>query len=108
MHRIYADFNNRETYERVRLDTNGSMADIATLPELHSGMKVVVYDEEVEVDAVLVFKDGICEGAPIAVPADLQISAYLSPPVPGGQIRSGSGHQVRCGAGRRCSPDARL
>ncbi|WP_158679970.1 hypothetical protein [Deinococcus sp. NW-56] len=38
------------------------------------------------------------EGAPIAVPADLQKSAYLSPPVRGGRIRSGSVHRARYAA----------
>lgn len=48
------------------------------------------------------------EDAPLAVPANFQLSAYFSPPVPGGQIRLVSGHRVRCADEPDCSPPSRL
>ena len=52
--RIYADFNNATEDEKVRLNTVGSLADIRKVrASLVEGMKVLLYDEELEVQARL-------------------------------------------------------
>lgn len=52
--RIYADFNNATEDEKVRLNTVGSLADIRKMraPPIE-GMKVLLHDEELEVQARL-------------------------------------------------------
>ena len=52
--RIHVDFNNRSADDKVGLNTVGSLADIAKAScPLTEGMTVILYDEELEVDATL-------------------------------------------------------
>ena len=54
--RIYADFNNCDREGRVRLNCIGSRADLGRLGiELKEGMKLMVSDSELEVEAVATF-----------------------------------------------------
>jgi hypothetical protein len=59
--RIYADFNAQTEDEKVSLSTVGSQADLEKIEtSLVEGMTVVLYDEELEVQARLErFKDGV-------------------------------------------------
>jgi hypothetical protein len=65
MIRIYADFNCQDEQGRIRLNTVGSLKDLATHKnELHEGAKVILYmPDDVEVEGVLVF-DEIWFGIP--------------------------------------------
>lgn len=51
--RVWADFNNFDEQGRVRLNTYGSLADLAQLSEVEVGMLIVAHNGEVEVDVVL-------------------------------------------------------
>ena len=59
--RIYADFNAQTEDEKVWLNTVGSQADLEKIETpLTDGMTVVLYDEELEVQARLErFRDGV-------------------------------------------------
>lgn len=65
--RIYADFNNSTEDYKVRLNGVGSQADIniASVP-LIEGAKVILYDEELEVEGRLERADD--RGNWVAVP----------------------------------------
>jgi hypothetical protein len=65
MIRIYADFNNVDERDRVRLNTVGSLADIARSgADLQAGKTVRLYmTDEFEVDAIVEF-DVIWFGIP--------------------------------------------
>ena len=52
--RIYADFNSQDEHGRVDLHTAGSRRDLESLRnQICSGLPVVLYFDDVEVDAVL-------------------------------------------------------
>ena len=54
MKKIYADFNNCDEDGRVRLNCVGSKSDIEIFKEtLRSGMTVILYDDELQVEAKL-------------------------------------------------------
>ena len=64
MIRIYADFNSQDQRERVRLNTSGSLEDIEKYSkQLRSGLAVILYMPDVEVEGVLEF-DGVWLGIP--------------------------------------------
>ena len=45
--KISADFNNADRHGRIRLNTNGSLADIKKAKlDLKEGLQVLVYDDE--------------------------------------------------------------
>jgi hypothetical protein len=51
---IYADFNSQDENGRIRINP----AEIAALPEsLRDGLAVVLYDEEIQVDAEITGRD---------------------------------------------------
>ena len=56
MQRIYVDFNTlmSEPVDRVKVAPEES-ADVTTMPWLRDGAKVLLYDEELEVEATLHF-----------------------------------------------------
>jgi hypothetical protein len=65
--RLYADFNNRDAKDRVRLNTVGSEEDIAKfLTSLVDGIELILYDDELDVEARLMREDtsGIWLGLP--------------------------------------------
>lgn len=62
VYRIWADYNNFSEDDRIRLNTVGALEDMKQIPDLHEGMKVTVYDDEIEVDVVLVRVGGIWQG----------------------------------------------
>jgi hypothetical protein len=66
MIRIYADFNNSDEQERVRLNTVGSLEDLEKHRHaLKDGLKVILYmTGEFEVHGTLVFDGGIWNGIP--------------------------------------------
>ena len=52
--RIYADFNSQDEHGRVDLHTAGSRRDLEVLKDqIHVGTPVVLYVDDVEVDALL-------------------------------------------------------
>ena len=54
METIYADFNNRDEHDRVRLNSRGSLQDIERLgPTVHRGLEVWLADEEGRARATL-------------------------------------------------------
>jgi hypothetical protein len=54
MHRIYADFNNQDEGREIGLNAVGSLASIAEIAgNLAEGMVVVLYDDDLEVQAEL-------------------------------------------------------
>lgn len=61
MLRIYADFNAQDASRRIRLNTNGSLADINRFQsELREGLLVKLYAEEgIAVSAHLAYEDGV-------------------------------------------------
>jgi hypothetical protein len=65
MIRVYADFNNMDEHDRVRLNTVGSMKDLELHKEvLREGMRVLFYvPGDFEVEGNLVF-DVIWRGIP--------------------------------------------
>ncbi len=60
MIRIRADFNAQDRERRIRLDTRGSMEDIARLgAEVTEGARVLVYDEgDIEAEGILELVEG--------------------------------------------------
>ena len=50
--RVYADFNNTTPDGLLRLDVAGALPDLSRFEPQH-GTKVIVYDEEFEIDGVL-------------------------------------------------------
>jgi hypothetical protein len=66
MIKIYADFNAQDADKRVRLNTNGSLAEVKRLEtELRDGATVELYSEEnIAVTARLLYEDGIWLAAP--------------------------------------------
>jgi hypothetical protein len=60
MIRIFGDFNNRDEENRVRLGTEKTNEDLATLADkLREGLTVLVYDGDYEAEGVLEFVDGL-------------------------------------------------
>lgn len=58
--KIYADFNSTNEDDKVRLNTVGSIKDIEQYEGLlKNGMKVILYMEEIEVEALLEFNETI-------------------------------------------------
>ena len=56
--RIYADFQNADTLGRLRLNCQGTTEDLQALRlQLASGLHVVVYNEDLETEAVVEFSD---------------------------------------------------
>ena len=56
--RIYADFNSQDERGRIDLHTRGSRRDLECLvDEIHPGLPVVLYFDDVEVDAVLEYDE---------------------------------------------------
>jgi hypothetical protein len=52
--RLFADFNNRDASDRVCLNTVGSKDDMAKASVAFcEGMEVILYDDEIEVNAQL-------------------------------------------------------
>lgn len=56
--RLYADFNNADALGRLRLITQGSLADIAAQNiVLSSGMRIIVHDDELSAEGEVVFSE---------------------------------------------------
>ena len=52
--RVFVDFHNADTEGRVRLNCNGTAADLARQKiVLRNGQSLIIYSEELEVDAVV-------------------------------------------------------
>lgn len=66
MIRIFADFNNVDLKGRVRLNTAGSLRDMAEhKSELREGLEVILYtSDEFEVRGTLVYDLGMWKGVP--------------------------------------------
>jgi hypothetical protein len=53
--KIFADFNNADTEGRIRLNTNGSLRDIANI-QLYNGLEVILNDaDELEATGIIEF-----------------------------------------------------
>jgi hypothetical protein len=82
MLRIYADFNNMDAQDRVRLNTTRSPSDSDGHPrELEDNLRVLLYmTDEFEVEANVVFADKIWRGIP-----DWSTIRYLDSPETSGE-----------------------
>jgi hypothetical protein len=56
--RIYADFNSRDELDRVDLGISRSRRELELLAnQIHSGLPVVLFFDDVEVDAILEYDE---------------------------------------------------
>ena len=56
--RLYADFNNADSEGRIRLNTAGTLKDLAQLGlRLQDGLMLTVHDEELTVDGEAVYSE---------------------------------------------------
>jgi len=63
MIKILSDFNNRDEQGRVRLSTIGALRDISVhRSELREGLEVLLYEDEFEMIARLVYDLGMWKG----------------------------------------------
>ena len=54
--RIYADFNNADVHGRIRLNCNGTLADLnKSQLELREGLSVRLYMEDIEAEGRVVY-----------------------------------------------------
>jgi hypothetical protein len=58
MIKIYADFNAQDKDGRVLLNTMSALADLSQYEDkLYEGMRVLLYEDEFEVEGVLAFEN---------------------------------------------------